>query len=331
MFTPQFIEELWYGHHALSWLLLPLSWLYAGFALLLRAAYAIGILPVQRVSVPVIVVGNLTVGGTGKTPLVIWMADYLKQRGLHPGIVSRGYGGTAKQWPQQVRPDSNPLTVGDEPVVIARRTGCPVAISPNRYAAASELVQHTGCDIILCDDGLQHLELERDLEIAVIDGVRQFGNGRCLPAGPLREPVSRLRSVDMIVGKGQAGKNQFLMEYTALRLQSLNRERPEYRELETFAGKTVHAVAGIGNPSTFFALLRSRGVQTIRHVFPDHHRYRPEELNFDDGLPVVMTEKDAVKCEGFALPDMWFLPIQAKMSNAFEHRFSILIQELQRG
>jgi tetraacyldisaccharide 4'-kinase len=245
--------------------------------------------------------------------------------------VSRGYGGTAKHFPQQVRPDTNPQTVGDEPVLISRRTGCPVAIAPDRYIAARELARHTGCDIILCDDGLQHYELARDLEIAVIDGIRQFGNGRCLPAGPLREPVGRLQSVDMTVANGRAGKNQFLMEYAALSLRSVNPENREQRSLDSMAGQTVHAVAGIGNPDSFFTLLRGCDIQPIRHVFPDHYRYRAEDLDYDDGLPVVMTEKDAVKCEGFAIPDLWYVPIQARMSNAFEHRLTKLIQELKRG
>jgi tetraacyldisaccharide 4'-kinase len=331
MLSPQFIERLWYGNHVLSWALLPPSWCYTAFTLLRRAAYAAGLFAVQRVSVPVIVVGNLTVGGTGKTPLIIWLADYLKNAGFHPGIVSRGYGGTARRWPQQVRPDTNPRVVGDEPVLISRRTGCPVAVAPNRYIAARELIEHTGCDLILCDDGLQHHELARDLEIAVIDGRRGFGNGRCLPAGPLREPVDRLRTIDMVVGNGRAGKNQFLMEYEPLPLQSVNPERGERRELSAFAGQTVHAVAGTGNPEGFFSLLRTARLNIVRHAFPDHYYYRPGDLDFGDGAPVVMTEKDAVKCEGFALPDLWYLPIRTKMSNAFEHRLSILMQELRSG
>lgn len=286
---------------------------------------------VKRVSVPVIVVGNLTVGGTGKTPMIIWLAGFLKERGYTPGIVSRGYGGTARHWPQQVRPDTDPVVVGDEPVIISRRTKCPVAVAPNRYVAARELIKYTGCDIILCDDGLQHLGLERDLEIAVIDGQRQFGNNRCLPAGPLREPVSRLKSVDMIVSNGHAGKNQYLMEYDPLPLQALAATDNEQRELASFAGQTVHAVAGIGNPSNFFSILRNNGMNIIRHVFPDHYNFLAEDLCFADDLPIVMTEKDAVKCERFVIPDAWYLPVRARLSNAFEHRFSILLQELNRG
>ena len=331
MLSPQFIEKVWYGNHFLAWILLPASWLYALFMLLRRAAYAAGIIAVQKVSVPVIVVGNLTVGGTGKTPLIIWLAEFLKNRDYQPGIVSRGYGGTAKQWPQQVRPDTDPKIVGDEPVIISRRTNCPVAIAPNRYIAARELIKHTGCDIILCDDGLQHLELDRDLEIVVIDAERQFGNNRCLPSGPLREPVSRLKSVDMIVSNGREGKNQYLMEYVPLPLKSLNPALREQRMLDTFSGMTVHAVAGIGNPDNFFSILRNSGINIIKHVFPDHYYYQLGELTFADDLPVVMTEKDAVKCETFDIPDAWYLPVQVKMSNIFEHRLSMLIQEFDDG
>lgn len=331
MLSPEFIERLWYGNHILSWLLLPVSWLYALFMLLRRAAYAAGIIAVQKVSVPVIVVGNLTVGGTGKTPLIIWLAEFLKARGYQPGVVSRGYGGTAKQWPQQVRPDTDPMVVGDEPVIISRRTNCPVAIAPNRYIAARELIKYTDCNIILCDDGLQHLELDRDLEIVVIDGERQFGNNRCLPSGPLREPVSRLRSVDMVVSNGREGKNQYLMEYLPLKLKPLNPAVQEQLQLENFSGRTVHAVAGIGNPNNFFSILRNSGIDLKKHVFPDHHYYQPGELTFADDLPVVMTEKDAVKCEKFDIPDAWYLPVQARMTNVFEHRLAILIQELDSG
>ena len=331
MLSPQFIERLWYGNHILSRLLLPVSWLYALFMLLRRAAYAAGLLAVQKVSVPVIVVGNLTVGGTGKTPLIIWLAEFLKDKGYHPGVVSRGYGGTARQWPQQVRPDTDPMVVGDEPVIISRRTGCPVAIAPNRYIAARELIRHTGCDLILCDDGLQHLELDRELEIVVIDGERQFGNNRCLPSGPLREPVSRLRTVDMVVSNGREGKNQYLMEYVPQPLKSLNPATTGQLELNAFSGRKVHAVAGIGNPNNFFSILRNQGIDIIKHAFPDHYYYRPEELMFNDDLPVVMTEKDAVKCEKFNIPDCWFLPVQARMTNAFEHRLANLIEELDGG
>jgi tetraacyldisaccharide 4'-kinase len=330
MLTPQFLQQLWYGKHPLSYLLLPLSWLYSTFISLRRLAYVIGVLPIQKVAVPVIVVGNITVGGTGKTPLVIWLVEFLKEKGMRPGIISRGYGGSTNHWPQQVRADSSPVLVGDEPVLLAQRTQCPIAVSPKRYTAANELLEHTDCDILLCDDGLQHLGLDRDIEIAVIDGDRRFGNGYCLPAGPLRESISRLNKIDLIVSNGKAGKNEFLMEYKPLGLFALNNEERQL-ELEALRGKDVHAVAGIGNPQRFYSYLRSFGIRVNEHEFPDHHNYRAADLVFADDIPVVMTEKDAVKCRQFANDDYWYLKISVEMNKAFEHRLNILLKELNDG
>ena len=330
MLSPQFLQQLWYNKHPLSYLLLPLGWLYGAFISLRKFAYVVGVLPVQKVEVPVIVVGNITVGGTGKTPLIIWLAEYFKEKGMRPGIISRGYGGTAKQWPQQVRVDSNPSIVGDEPVLIAQRTLCPVAVSPKRYIAAKELLEHTDCDILLCDDGLQHLSLYRDIEIAVIDGDRRFGNGHCLPAGPLRESVNGLNKVDMIVSNAKAGKNEFLMEYKPTGLVSLQDENKQL-PLDSLHGNDVHAVAGIGNPQRFYSFLRNMGINTIKHEFPDHYNYRPEDLSFSNDNPIVMTEKDAVKCREFANANCWYLKIEVEMSKTFEHRLNILMKDLNNG
>jgi tetraacyldisaccharide 4'-kinase len=330
MLSPEFINELWYGKHPLSLLLAPLGWLYKLFMTVRRLAYQAGLLPVKRVNVPVIIVGNMTAGGTGKTPLVIWLAEYLKKHNFRPGIVSRGYGGSATHWPQQVRPDSDPVMVGDEPIVIARHTGCPVAASPDRYTAVVQLLEHQDCNIIICDDGLQHHALARDIEIAVIDAVRRFGNGRCIPAGPLRESLSRLKSVDMVVSNGKPGHGEYPMEYAAKSLRSLidpGREIPA----ESFRGKTVHAVAGIGHPARFFSMLRSCGMGVIEHEFPDHHRFGRRDIRFGDDLPVVMTEKDAVKCMNFAEEYHWYLEIDVRMNNIFEHRFSNLLKDITDG
>ena len=328
--SSRFPEEFWYGRQKALWFLIPLSWIYKIIMSLRRLAFACGLLPVRRVAVPVIVVGNITVGGTGKTPLIIWLTEFLKGKGYRPGIISRGYGGAGAEKPQQVRPDSNPSQVGDEPVLIARNTGVPVAVAANRYVAASELTEHTDCNILLCDDGLQHYFLHRDLEIAVIDGDRQLGNGYCLPAGPLREPVSRLNTVDMIVGSGRAGKNQYLMEYQPLVPRSI-RDPTVQCDLESFAGQQLHAVAGIGNPERFFNLLRSRDIHVIKHRFPDHYSYFQKDLEFNDGLPVLMTEKDAVKCLGFDIDNLWYLPIAVRMPNSFEYRLLTLLKELSNG
>ena len=330
MVSRAFLDRLWYTDGPLSKLLLPLSWLFAALVHVRRIAYAAGVIPVRRLPVPVIVVGNLTVGGTGKTPLIIWLAQFLKKSGFRPGIVSRGYRGRARKWPQQVRPDSNPEMVGDEPVLIAQRTGCAVAVSPNRLVGARELVEHTKCNILLCDDGLQHLALARDIEIAVVDGDRRFGNGHCLPAGPLREPASRLHSVDAVVANARAGKYEHLMEYESGPLRSL-RDDARRTSLDAFRGQGVHAVAGIGNPQRFFSYLRSHELHIIKHEFPDHHPYVPEDLAFGDDLPVVMTEKDAVKCREFAGEDFWYLPISARLAQTFEHRLTILLKDLNVG
>ncbi|MBM2830707.1 MAG: tetraacyldisaccharide-1-P 4'-kinase [Gammaproteobacteria bacterium] len=330
MFSPEFIEDLWYGRHPASLMLVPLSWLYQIIVLFRRLGYQSGLLPVRRIPVPVIVVGNITVGGNGKTPLVIWLANYLKQKDFHPGIVTRGYGGAAKHWPQQVRPDSDPSMVGDEPILIARRTDCPVAASPNRYEAAAGLLEHGQCNIIICDDGLQHYALARDIEIVVVDGIRRYGNKRCLPAGPLRESMRRLNAVDMVVCNGIPGHGEYQMEYKPQQIRSLLHEDKK-SDIGIFNGQMVHAVAGIGHPARFFTLLRKQGMNITEHEFPDHYRFKPGDIRFGDDLPVVMTEKDAVKCAPFAGDEHWYLPINAELGNSFEHRLSMLLKEVAYG
>ena len=194
-------------------------------------------------------------------------------------------------------------------------------------AVARELVGRVGCNIILSDDGLQHLALPRDIEIAVVDGLRRFGNQRCMPAGPLREPLSRISSVDMVISNGATGRHEYMMEYIYGDLVSLGDEN-EQMEIETISGSTVHAIAGIGNPARFFSYLRGKKLQVIKHEYPDHHGYSATDIHFGDGLPVVMTEKDAVKCIKFASKEHWYLPIIAKLPEAFEHRFEVLLKEI---
>ncbi len=294
-----------------------------------RLVYKRGIARVHRIGLPVIVVGNLTVGGTGKTPLVLWICRYLRDQGYRPGVATRGYGGTAAKWPQQVRADSDADSVGDEPIVVARRSACPVAVGPRRVEVVEALMRHTECDVIVCDDGIQHLALARDVEIAVVDGVRGFGSGRCLPAGPLREPASSLRRVDLIVTYGQRRTGAFSMHYQALDPRRLldDREAPAAE----FAGVRIHAVAGIGDPARFFAQLQGLGLDIIEHAFPDHYRYRESDVDFGDGLPVIMTEKDAVKCRRFARPNQWYLPVDAKLPAQFGRRLLTLLGERTDG
>jgi len=322
------VDAFWQTRNALSYLLLPLSWLFHGLALLRRALYRHGILKIHRLPAPVIVVGNIGVGGSGKTPLVIWLVRHLRTLGWKPGIVARGYGGRAKYWPQQVRPDSDSHMVGDEPVMIARLCGCPMSVGPNRVAAAKALLAHHDCDIIVSDDGLQHYALGRDLEIAVIDGRRRHGNGFLLPAGPLREPPSRLEEVDLIVAKGRAAHGEHLMNYSlgdAIPLKDMASRRP----LRDFRVLTVHALAGIGNPDGFFDMLTERQLQIIRHPFPDHHPFKSADIEFRDGKPVLMTQKDAVKCEPFAGPRHWFVPVEAALKESFVQRLNRLLAQLE--
>ena len=322
-------EALWYGRHPLTLLLAPLSWLYLSALACRRSMYAAGILHVTRLPVPVIVVGNLTLGGTGKTPLVMWLARFLQTLAHKPGIVSRGYGGVAQSQARRVEPDSDPALVGDEPVLLAQRTGCPVAVASDRVKAAQLLLQQTDCDILLSDDGLQHTSLGRDVEILVVDGVRRFGNGRCLPAGPLREPVTRLRTVDLVVAGGRATADEYLMEYAGLPVRSLDGSRET--ELAGFAGQAVHAIAAIGNPERFFSMLRRNGIDVEEHAFPDHHDFSRSDLEFGDGAAVLMTEKDAVKCRRFGLENAWYAPIDAQLPETFERKLKNLLEEVKHG
>ena len=348
----------WYEPHPLGVLLAPLGWLYGLFAILRRYAYRAGLRRSRQVGRPVVVVGNLCVGGTGKTPLVIAIAKLLARRGVRAGIVCRGYGGSVSRWPRQVRPDGDPDRVGDEAVLLARRAGVPVAAGPNRIAAARILVRRSKCEVILIDDGLQHLQLARDVEIVVVDGVRRHGNGRCLPAGPLREPLIRLASVDLVVVNGQppegegtpgeegargelpprpgAGRggsrevegarggepDMWLAAGDAVSLLDAGVARP----LESFRGAPVHAVCGIGHAERFFRTLESHGITIVRHPFPDHHPFREEEIRFAGDAPVLMTEKDAVKCERFAGARHWYVPVEAVLSSAFEARLTTLLR-----
>lgn len=304
----------------------PLSWLYAAIVTTRRHCYQAGLLKQTQFPVPVIVVGNVTLGGTGKTPIVIWLARYLKSKGFKPGIVSRGYGSQARLYPLRLTPNADPTYVGDEPYLIYQRTQCPTVVDPNRVQAVQTLLQNDPVDLIIADDGLQHYALGRTVEIAVIDGERRLGNGYCLPAGPLREPKSRLQQVDMVVCHG----NEPELNEWQMQLQPQDLLQPigdgEPTPLSRFVGKQVHAVAGIGNPDRFFKSLRQAGLEVIPHVFPDHHRYTENDLQFQEKLPMIMTEKDAVKCHHFQFRQAWYLPVDAVLPEAFgEHCLELII------
>ncbi|NNG14821.1 MAG: tetraacyldisaccharide 4'-kinase [Gammaproteobacteria bacterium] len=318
-------NHIWYSRSWPRYVLMPLMWLYQGIMLLRLYAYEQGWKPSNRYPLPVIVVGNITVGGSGKTPLVIWLVDFLRKAGYKPAIISRGYRGRASYWPQQVRPDSDPVVVGDEAVLLARRCDCPIAVGPDRSASVEALLQHTDCSLIISDDGLQHYALERDIEIAVVDAVRRYGNGCLLPSGPLREPMERLDDVDFIVSNGIAASGEYAM---SLRLDTAcNLKTGETRELTKFIDSKVHAVAGIGNPKRFFSALHQQGLKLYEHAFADHHNFKARDLEFDNTAAVLMTEKDAVKCKRFAHSHYWYVPVEAELNKHFGPRLLAALEK----
>ena len=319
------LQRRWYGSDPPGLCLRVLAGIYAAAIGLRRGGYRRGWLRTHRIGVPVIVVGNLAIGGSGKTPLVLALVESLRAAGWNPGVVSRGYGRRSRSL-QRVDANTRPSDGGDEPVLIARRTGAPVVVDADRVAAARAL-RTQGCDVIVADDGLQHYRLHRDIEIEVIDGVRGYGNGRLLPAGPLREPVGRAQDGDFHVVNGgdavTAATNRYNMQLCGVELVAL--DGTQHKPLQTLAGQRVHAVAGIGDPSRFFGRLRQAGIDPAEHAFADHHAYCAQDFAFNETLPIVMTEKDAVKCTGFALPDAWMLPVRAHLADAF---FAALFAQL---
>lgn len=329
------LERMWYGNGGAA--LAPLAWLFGGVVALRRVAFRRGWFASRRVRRPVVVVGNLTVGGSGKTPLTAWLASELRDRGVRVGIASRGYGGRAGTAALHVTRDTDPALAGDEPVLLARRTRVPVVVARERVAAAELLAPDV--DLILADDGLQHYALARDLEIVVVDGRRGFGNGRLLPAGPLREPTSRLREAQLVVvnGAGVAGALADLPgRLPALRMELVPGDvvallGGNRTPLAAWSGRRVHAVAGIGDPSRFFATLRAAGVQPIEHPLPDHATLARADVEFADDLPVLMTEKDAVKCAPYAGPRHYWLEVAAAFAPADAERLLSAVLALVRG
>lgn len=308
------IQQQWLGIGFWHALLIPLSWLFRLATACRRQAYACGLLKSYPSAVPLVVVGNISVGGAGKTPLVIWLAQQLKQAGFRPGIISRGYGGK----PQGVRAvdaNSAAAVVGDEPLLLFRRSACPVWVGADRVAACRALLAaHPECDVLISDDGLQHYRMRRDVELVVIDAERKFGNGRLLPAGPLREPVQRLNKVDALVYNG-GSEDGYAMRLRPGVITRLSDGKP-LPSLKNWQDQTVHAVAGIGNPQRFFRQLQALGLTVEAHAFPDHHAYVAADLAFAGDAPLLMTEKDAVKCTDFARPNWWYLPVEAEVDAA---------------
>ncbi len=294
-------------------MLLPLSWLFGLFSAARRYCFAAGLFRVRKAAIPVVVVGNITAGGTGKTPVAAWLAAELHRRGYRPAIISRGYGGTVGAQPRQVEANSDPTVCGDEPVLLARLTGHPVVVCRDRLAAAAHAAQ-LGANVAVADDGLQHYRLHRDAEIAVVDGVRLFGNGYRLPAGPLREAVERLQSVDAVLING--GTQDFGRRFDLRVTQARSLDGAATCALRDFAGQEVWAVAGIGNPARFFGSLREHGMQVREVALADHGRADIKELQLEANLPVLMTEKDAVKYAAVPAANVWYVPATMEIAEA---------------
>ncbi len=322
----RWLNKLWYEDYYISSWLSPLAYFYIDIVRFRRFLYRKGILKSVKFSIPVVIIGNITVGGTGKTPLVIWLAQQLKQAGFNPGIVTRGYGGDNEHWPLLVDSNTKTKQAGDEAVLIAIQTMCPVAAAPLRVEAVQLLLDKKNCDIILADDGLQHYPLQRDIEIVVIDGERRFGNNFFLPAGPLREPQERIKEVDFVViNGGDPSDDEILM--TLVADVAINLVTNERKPLVEFNTQPCHALSGIGNPQRFFKMLATFGLKTKNHIFADHHQFKASHLQFKDNRPILMTEKDAVKCREFASENHWSVPVQPQLPDSFFNQLLTLIKQ----
>ena len=347
------LQKAWSRDLGWTILLVPFSWLFCLLAGI-RRFYQVRLAPNPPLAVPVVVVGNISVGGTGKTPLIAALAHWLQEQGYHPGIISRGYGGRASQYPLLVTTQCSSLSAGDEPLFLA--SVCPVVVDPDRYRAAIFLLEKTNCDLILSDDGLQHYRLPRDIEIAVVDGKRQFGNGQCLPAGPLREPVKRLKEVDFILTnvtnfdvpettqdrKTVSWKNSTFFTIKPIQLRHLNSgevlsvitsldlsQSGETWLKDWGYGLKVHAVAGIGSPERFRDTLENLGLNPQLHHWPDHHNFSGDEYSFQDDWPIIITAKDAVKCSHIINDKIWVLDVQAVPDSTFLKSILERLRELK--
>ena len=324
-FATGLLNSIWYSNHWLRWLLWPLSLVFRWLVWLRRWFYCHGWLKSIQIAVPVIVIGNISVGGTGKTPCVIWLARELTRRGYRVGVVTRGYGGRNQHWPQPVRADSSAQSLGDESVLIAQRTGCSVAAGPDRVAAAQLLLDEGPKDVILSDDGLQHYRMARALEIAVVDGTRGLGNGLCLPAGPLREPPSRLDQVDAVIVNSGDWRRAGAYEAALTLVGACHLRSGAVEPIANFRGQNVHAVAGIGHPERFFDALRNCGMSVDGRPLEDHAEISPGDLAFEDSNPVMITEKDAVKCKQHAHDRVWSVAAELAFQARDEQRLMRLV------
>ncbi|MCQ8876656.1 tetraacyldisaccharide 4'-kinase [Pseudoalteromonas shioyasakiensis] len=316
------VEQSWYqGFSFLTLLLLPLAGLFWLISTLRRLGYRLGFTKAYHSDVPVIVVGNISVGGNGKTPFVIWLAQYLQQQGLNVAVISRGYGGSAEEYPLIVDGSISTKQAGDEPVLIQRRLGCPVVVGPDRKANITLLNAHYNVDVIISDDGMQHYKMGRQIECCIVDSQRRFGNGLLIPAGPLRETQKRLNSVDLVIENGGTNLFNYQLQPSAL--------------LNVATGKSTvnsithgHAVSAIGNPKRFESTLQATGIELLSTAhFRDHYAYTLSDFEKYNDEFVFMTEKDAVKCRDFAKPNWYFLPVDAKPSDAVINKLHLLLKE----
>jgi tetraacyldisaccharide 4'-kinase len=321
------LEKMWYGNHWVAWLIWPISLVYQAIIYLRR--HVLTRFYQCQFSPPVVVVGNITVGGVGKTPFVLALIREAQRRGVKVGVVSRGYGASIQNFPHEVNVDQDTAElVGDEPLMIARNAACPVVIAPKRNAAVQYLLANHACQLIISDDGLQHYRMGRAIEIAVVDGSRPFGNGLCLPAGPLREPTRRLNEVDFVIVNGKDNRNKngkangllskaYAMHLVLKACQSVHNNKPiDWSALP----RPIAAIAGIGNPERFFESLRALGLEFTPYAFPDHYSFRENNLDLKE-KSIVMTEKDAVKCQAFAKDNYFVLPVEAQLDPAFWQAF----------
>ncbi|MCL4136572.1 UNVERIFIED_CONTAM: hypothetical protein GTU68_030338 [Idotea baltica] len=330
-FREQLLKS-WHQPNLLTLLLWPLSLLYRILFSLRNAAYKLGLKKSYRAPVPVIVVGNITVGGTGKTPMVLYLVELLRQQGFNPGVISRGYSGTSESYPLTVLASTPVADCGDEPALIVKRSNVPMVVGSERAASIKKLLNEFEVDVIISDDGLQHLAMQRDIEICLQDLTKNSRNNCLLPAGPYREPQSRLQTVDMIVQHiPESGLDVSPQAYAMSLVAGQPTSLIKNDDLQWSAAEKVHAVAGIGNPHRFFNTCRSLGLDIIEHAFADHHHFKAADIEFDDALPVLMTEKDAVKCVDFADQQHWYLPVNAKLAASFNESLLKLLKTKMRN
>lgn len=316
-YIEQYLLRMWYGKNHWYIIFLPLSWLFFVLILIRKNLFKRLSKNLYQPICPVIIVGNISVGGTGKTPFIVWLANYLTTKNKRVAILSRGYGGVIGDTPVEVSKNSDADIVGDEPIMIATKTNCLVIVHPDRNLSCKYIAKRK-IDVIICDDGLQHYKLKRDYEIVVIDEERMFGNGRLLPAGPLREPISRLKNVNLKLSQISMSLDKYDRQNLRSNLNTfylvgdtaVNINSGQRMQLSEFVGKKIHAVAGIGNPDRFFNMLERQGLEADKHYFRDHQKYSANELSFNnDGLDILMTEKDAVKCKTIDNDRLWYVPV----------------------